>query len=164
MLEEPKVEVLNWTHYSLAYAGNGDGSKRVISKILAYQACHPDFDFDFIACVGNSGLALGSVLSYLIDRPIWHIRNSTANRMSHTREDLTVKQILHKEMSCNVNMQTDKLRGSNYLFIDDLIASGSTFRMLKKTLDKFNANCKYFAVDYGHMNVQSELSKSTILI
>lgn len=158
----PDVEVLAWTHYSLQYAGNAPLCKGVIDKVLNYMKNNPSCHFDFIACVGNSGLGLGSILSYLIDKPFWHIRNSTVNRQ--TTEDDKVKDILHKEMSCNLQIPLHELRGKTYLFIDDLIASGKTFLMLKKTMDKLQAQCKYVCVNYGEVAITKLFPNNTNIV
>ncbi len=159
------VEVMEYTHYSLAYAGNADAGKAVIKKTLNYFTYVKNTSFDFIACAGNSGLALGSVLSYLMDKPMWHMRNSVATRLTSPNEK--AEDVVKRLMSCNQykgNGSIITLKDATYLFIDDLIDQGKTFGRVYNALKPKGAICKYISVNYGRILEKDTPNPSPIYI
>lgn len=81
--------------------------------------------FDFLAVTGMSGVVIGSPLAVRLEKPLVIVRKPDDS--SHSYGDL---------------IGGAAARG-RYMFVDDFIASGTTFRRVRERLDALDLDCRY---------------------
>lgn len=120
------------TSYSSVFSGNGEHTEKYVTRLRKFYKNNPKHDF--IACVGNSGLGIGSILSYKFNIPLLHMRNSNAHRNSGPHVD-AVREIYCNRHGIIPYCDTfNTLKDKSYVFVDDLIDTGKTFFRIYKAL------------------------------
>lgn len=107
-------------------------AKGIVERTL--ESCDPD-SFDAICVTGVSGMLIGPILAYLLDKRLAVVRKTRANS--------------HAECEVEHNFEA----GDRWIFVDDLIASGETIQrvqnaMLYADLGEMTASYLYNSNDY----------------
>lgn len=102
----------------------------VLAEALAILREH-DSEFDFIVVRGISGLVVGAPVSLSLEKPLVVIRKGGENTHSKVHPNLM------------------KVNGKRGLFLDDLIASGTTLRECARVVRQGHGTitCQYLYMD-----------------
>jgi adenine/guanine phosphoribosyltransferase-like PRPP-binding protein len=98
----------------------GDKKRRTVARAVKSLKAH-EGEFDCIAVRGTSGLLVGTIVSYLLKKPLIVVRKPKSEVSSHA--------------SYMVEAETTEGR---YLILDDLTGGGETVRSIQKEIKKLH--------------------------
>lgn len=112
--------------------------KRSLKVLKEYQD-----QFDCIAVRGTSGLIMGSILSFVLKKPLIVVRKPKAQESTHASY----------EVECSITEGT-------YLIVDDIIGSGDTVRTIQTQIAKHHPEVKsngcvflYYSPEYCYKHL-----------
>lgn len=105
-----------------------------------------------VMCSGNSGLGIGSVVSFLMGVPVLHLRNDMTTRntgMISADNKVVVPNASYKPANID-----------SYFFVDDLLDSGKTFTRCLYAMHEINpkAYCAGILLVTGNLTVEHHQS------
>lgn len=113
MSEHVRTDYLNSIFDPAEFADTVKRAKRLTWKAQQFH------QFDFIVFTGNSGAAIAGILADYLSLPLTCVRKSGDN--SHFAHDGGVVE--------------GWLRGEQYLFVDDFICTGNSFKKVRLSLE-----------------------------
>lgn len=111
-------------------------------------------EFDAIACTGNSGTLFCGALSILINKPLLLVRKPTEK--SHVIDERSDRFLTNYQNDLSFMVEGD-IDSRTYVFVDDIIFTGSTFKRVLASIAQVVPHMKCVAIyqyQKDHLNTQ----------